>query len=103
VNFLGRNNPSTRTVPFLHRFLKTRASQTSLAGLLCAVIAVLLAVSLPRSRSLAAAPQKEDQHPSVTDFPQLPYEGSPPEIAQDEGLVGLRLMLRRLGTTAQLM
>ncbi|MGC1370631.1 MAG: PIG-L family deacetylase [Candidatus Sulfotelmatobacter sp.] len=39
----------------------------------------------------------------VTTFPQVPYQGSPPEIAQDEGMVGLRLMLKRLGTTAQLM
>ncbi len=39
----------------------------------------------------------------VTDFPQLPYQGTPPEIRQDRGVLGLRLMLRRLGTTARLM
>jgi LmbE family N-acetylglucosaminyl deacetylase len=38
-----------------------------------------------------------------TNFLQLPYQGSPPEIPQDEGMVGLRLMLKRLSTTAQLM
>jgi len=36
-------------------------------------------------------------------FPQLPYQGVPPELPQDQGSVGLRLMLRRLGTTARLM
>jgi LmbE family N-acetylglucosaminyl deacetylase len=39
----------------------------------------------------------------VNDFPQLPYQGSPPEIRQDKGVLGLRLMLRKLGTTARLM
>jgi LmbE family N-acetylglucosaminyl deacetylase len=39
----------------------------------------------------------------VTEFPQLPYQGSPAEIPEDEGVLGLRLMLRRLGTTARLM
>lgn len=40
---------------------------------------------------------------AVANFPQLPYQGSPPELPQDQGTLGLRLMLRRLGTTAQLM
>ena len=39
----------------------------------------------------------------MTAFPQLPYQGSPPELPQDQGASGLRLMLRRLGTTARLM
>ncbi|MGD0567458.1 MAG: PIG-L family deacetylase [Candidatus Sulfotelmatobacter sp.] len=36
-------------------------------------------------------------------FPRLPYQGSPPEIPQDKGVLGLRLELRRLSTTARLM
>jgi len=36
-------------------------------------------------------------------FPQLPYQGTPPELPQDKGILGLRLMLRRLATTARLM
>ncbi len=48
---------------------------------------------------------RSSQTPSAaaTDFPQLPYQGTPPVLLQDQGLGGLRLMLRRLGTTARLM
>ncbi|MFZ0774818.1 MAG: PIG-L family deacetylase [Candidatus Sulfotelmatobacter sp.] len=51
----------------------------------------------------AAGPNAENRQAAVTNFPQLPYQGSPPELPQDQGILGLRLMLRRLGTTAQLM
>jgi LmbE family N-acetylglucosaminyl deacetylase len=51
----------------------------------------------------AAAPAPESQHPSDADFPQLPYQGSPAELPQDQGIPGLRQMLRRLGTTGRLM
>ena len=36
-------------------------------------------------------------------FAPLPYLGTPPELPQDRGAAGLRLSLRRLGTTARLM
>ncbi len=49
------------------------------------------------------AAHADNHHALVTDFPQLPYQGSPSEIPQDRGALGLRLMLRRLATTAQLM
>jgi LmbE family N-acetylglucosaminyl deacetylase len=39
----------------------------------------------------------------ITSFPQLPYQGSPAELPQDQGMPGLRMTLRRLGTTAALM
>jgi LmbE family N-acetylglucosaminyl deacetylase len=39
----------------------------------------------------------------VTNFASLPYQGVPPELPQDQGTPGLRLMLRRLSTTARLM
>jgi LmbE family N-acetylglucosaminyl deacetylase len=51
----------------------------------------------------SAAPTARDQSASLPEFPQLPYQGSPPEISQDQGTLGLRLELRRLSTTARLM
>ena len=39
----------------------------------------------------------------MTDFPQLPYQGTPPALPQDRGVLGLRDQLRRLATTARLM
>jgi LmbE family N-acetylglucosaminyl deacetylase len=50
------------------------------------------------------APTSEETHSaSAVSFPQLPYQGSPPELPQDRGILGVRDMVRRLGTTAQLM
>jgi hypothetical protein len=60
---------------------------------------VLTAAAVPGG----AEGRAPNQPVSVTDFPQLPYQGSPTEIPQDRGAAGLRLMLRRLGTTARLM
>ncbi|MGB0013247.1 MAG: PIG-L family deacetylase [Candidatus Sulfotelmatobacter sp.] len=63
--------------------------------------------SWPQAAETAHAAASE--HPaqpqqwSVTDFPQLPYQGTPPTLPQDREALGLRLMLRRLGTTAHLM
>jgi LmbE family N-acetylglucosaminyl deacetylase len=51
----------------------------------------------------AESAESPDSSSSATDFPQLPYQGSPAEIPQDKGALGLRLQLRRLGTTARLM
>jgi LmbE family N-acetylglucosaminyl deacetylase len=51
----------------------------------------------------ASAADAENQQAPVANFPQLPYQGVPPELPQDQGTLGLRLMLRRLGTTARLM
>jgi LmbE family N-acetylglucosaminyl deacetylase len=50
-----------------------------------------------------SVPKNPDNQQSVTQFPQLPYQGSPPELPQDRGAIGLRLELRRLSTTARLM
>jgi LmbE family N-acetylglucosaminyl deacetylase len=52
---------------------------------------------------LNAAAEAGNERAFVAEFPQLPYQGSPLEIPQDQGAAGLRLMLRRLGTTARLM
>ncbi|MGA9392971.1 MAG: PIG-L family deacetylase [Candidatus Sulfotelmatobacter sp.] len=68
----------------------------------------LLLVASPQtgeSRASAAAAKSsvEESSPRVTDFPQLPYQGTPPVLPQDQGAPGVRLMLRRLSTTARLM
>ena len=72
-----------------------------------AVLPVLLVASPQQAaesspRPAAAAPNPSQQA-QATDFSQLPYQGTPPELPQDRGILGLRLMLRRLGTTARLM
>ncbi|MGA8272804.1 MAG: hypothetical protein WB919_14685, partial [Candidatus Sulfotelmatobacter sp.] len=60
----------------------------------------ILLAAAPRGGGDAAAP---DRSTIVTDFPQLPYQGTPAALPQDQGTLGLRLMLRRLSTTAALM
>ncbi|MGC2060361.1 MAG: PIG-L family deacetylase [Candidatus Sulfotelmatobacter sp.] len=75
--------------------------------LVLAACPLLLVASWPQAAETAHAAASE--HPaqpqqwSVTDFPQLPYQGTPPTLPQDREALGLRLMLRRLGTTAHLM
>jgi LmbE family N-acetylglucosaminyl deacetylase len=69
-----------------------------------ALFVVLLVV--PRAHSQQAAESStpaENRAASAAIFPSLPYQGIPPELPQDQGTLGLRLMLRRLGTTARLM
>jgi LmbE family N-acetylglucosaminyl deacetylase len=104
VNHLGRDHLFARTLRILDRFLRTRPLQTISAVLILAGIGILLAASARRdARPSAIASTDLPPKPPVTDFPQLPYQGSPSEISQDEGVDGLRLGLRRLSTTAQLM
>jgi LmbE family N-acetylglucosaminyl deacetylase len=72
------------------------------------VFPVLLVASPQRTgespaRPVAAAPAAENPQTAATDLPQLPYQGTPPELPQDHGTLGLRLALRRLSTTARLM
>jgi LmbE family N-acetylglucosaminyl deacetylase len=78
--------------------------RTSFAFLLAAVPLLLLAA--PRQSNENSAPsasQPARQQSAVTNFPQLPYQGSPPELPQDQGTLGLRLIMGRLSTTARLM
>jgi LmbE family N-acetylglucosaminyl deacetylase len=87
-------------------FARTSAFQISFLFLLLAVPVVLLARSQRTGRSSAhtiATADAENHATLVEDFPSLPYQGVPPEIPQDQGAAGLRLMLRRLGTTARMM
>ncbi len=89
----------------VQHFLKAVTTHGSFLLLFLASPLLLLAAPQQTgetARTSAALPA--DNHPwSVTDFPQLPYQGTPPELPQDRGTLGLRLMLRRLGTTARLM
>jgi LmbE family N-acetylglucosaminyl deacetylase len=55
------------------------------------------------ARPTSAVASAENPQARITDFPQLPYQGTPPELPQDQGILGLRQELRRLGTTARLM
>jgi LmbE family N-acetylglucosaminyl deacetylase len=87
--------------------VKVTSAHTSFL-LILAVFPILLMASPQRTaessaRASAAAAAVQNQQSAVTDFPQLPYQGTPRELPQDRGILGLRLMLRRLGTTARLM
>src|ERR1700722_2205153 len=55
------------------------------------------------SAASASSQQTANREAAITNFPQLPYQGTPPELPQDQGVVGLQQTLRRLGTTAHLM
>jgi LmbE family N-acetylglucosaminyl deacetylase len=58
------------------------------------------AATPPSSKSAAVRSTPAD---SLADPPGLLYQWIPEEIPQDQGITGLRLELRRLGTTARLM
>jgi LmbE family N-acetylglucosaminyl deacetylase len=105
VNFSARDNFSDLLGRPIQRVL-----QTSTFRFFILIPCVLFAFQL------LAAPQgsEEGEHRAATissaqssslatDFRQLPYQGSPAEIPQDEGAIGLRLQLERLCTTARLM
>jgi LmbE family N-acetylglucosaminyl deacetylase len=108
VNFLGTKSLASRLERLVQRFLRASILQTSFL-LLLAVIPVLLLASPQRTGKKSApsaspAPAAAENHrPPVTDFPHLPYQGTPPALPQDRGNLGLRLELRRLSTTARLM
>jgi LmbE family N-acetylglucosaminyl deacetylase len=107
VNFLERSRLAGRFGCPGRNFFKSSITR---------IFFLLITASLPSV--LAASPQQkggtarpdtvassvaQDRKTPVTIFPQLPYQGTPPVLPQDQGALGLRLMLRRLGTTARLM
>ena len=103
---MERDQLAGRLQRLFPHFLKSATVQSSFFFLLLAC--PLLLVAAPQQTGETAHPAAterpaQNQQSLVTDFPQLPYQGSPPEIPQDRGVLGLRLMLRRLGTTAHLM
>jgi LmbE family N-acetylglucosaminyl deacetylase len=84
------------------RFVRTTVFQTSFLLLLLAVSLEPLARS-QRTGEGSATPAAENRAVSAANFSSLPYQGVPPELLQDQGTLGLRLMLERLTTTARLM
>jgi LmbE family N-acetylglucosaminyl deacetylase len=105
VKYLEPSHLVNRMQRLFLRLAKTAPSQASF--LLIVVVFPILLVASPQQTgegsARPAAAMAENQPSPVADFPQLPYQGSPPELPQDQGTLGLRLMLRRLGTTARLM
>src|ERR1700720_4847716 len=104
VSYPGSNPLASRLGRFVRHFFQTSALQTCSMFLLIAP--VLLLASPQRTgensvHSVAAAEGKSEAF--ATNFPQLPYQGSPAALPQDQGTPGLRLSLRRLGTTARMM
>ncbi len=106
MNFLGWNNLANRRRKLARQLLHILATPAFVIFLLCLLPALLPASpqqagegpDLKNSASKTAAQTRK-----VTDFPQLPYQGTPPTLPQDRGITGLRQMLRRLNTTARLM
>jgi LmbE family N-acetylglucosaminyl deacetylase len=100
VKYSGSNFLARLFGRLVQRFFRASVFQASFLFLLLAIPVVLLAWSqqagVGSARTRAGAPV-------VANFPSLLYQGVPPELPQDQGTVGLRLMLRRLGTTARLM
>jgi LmbE family N-acetylglucosaminyl deacetylase len=102
VKSSGSNHFATGTGRLAWRFVRTSVFQTSF-------LLLLLAVSfepLARSQRTGEGPTPaaaESHAASAVNFPPGLYQGVPPELPQDQGTLGLRLMLRRLTTTARLM
>jgi LmbE family N-acetylglucosaminyl deacetylase len=111
VNFSGCTNLANRLRRIVQRFSRTSVFQTSFLFLLL-VVPTLWAAFPPRTaespekstaQPVAAAPEAENRQAPALTFAPLPYQGTPPELPQDQGILGLRLALRQLGTTARLM
>jgi LmbE family N-acetylglucosaminyl deacetylase len=107
VNFLGCIHLASRLGRLVQSFAETSVVRASFLFLLLA-IPVLLVASPQRTgessaRPIATTSAPENRRLAVTTFFQLPYQGSPPELPQDQGIIGLRQELRRLSTTARLM
>jgi LmbE family N-acetylglucosaminyl deacetylase len=105
VNILGSKKLAGRAgrlgKHFPHTSLFVRTGFALLLLLIPALVASPQQVA-EKPQRLAAAMPDAAKH-TVISFPQLPYQGTPPELPQDQGILGLRLALRQLGTTARLM
>src|ERR1022692_2338030 len=105
VNFLGCKNLAGRLGRLVQHFVQTSIVRSSFVFPLL-LIPVLLVASPQQTGdgpSGSAAAQVQNRPMPVANFASLPYQGIPPELPQDQGTAGLRLMLRRLSTTARLM
>jgi len=106
VKHLGRNYLAHRLGRLVDGLVHISLLQLVFIFVLLAIPVFLIASSHQagkRPAGSAAASQSAQRQSLATDFPQHPYQGSPPELPQDQGAPGLRLMLRRLATTARLM
>ncbi len=107
VNFLGCKLLASRLRRLIQYFAETSVVRISFLVLFLAIPVLLMGSPLWTGKSSArpapAVAASENSKTPVTNFPQLPYQGSPPELPQDQGILGLRDELRRLGTTARLM
>src|ERR1700722_17065517 len=91
---------------FVRDFIQTSIIRTSYMFSFLAIPLLLVAGpqrGAENSAASASSQQTANREAAVTNFPQLPYQGTPPELPQDQGVVGLQQTLRRLGTTAHLM
>jgi LmbE family N-acetylglucosaminyl deacetylase len=107
VNFSGSSNLVNRLRRIAPHFSRTSVFQTPFL-LLLLLIPTLLVAFPPRTsknaaQPVATAPEAENRQAPALSFAPLPYQGTPPELPQDQGVLGLRLALRQLGTTARLM
>jgi LmbE family N-acetylglucosaminyl deacetylase len=107
VNFLAWNLIADRLKRICRYLIEGPIIRTQFFVLLLALPALLMGSALLTGTSSAhwnpASAADDNPKAPVTNFPQLPYQGSPPELPQDQGILGLRDELRRLGTTARLM
>jgi LmbE family N-acetylglucosaminyl deacetylase len=100
VKSLERTHPASRLRRLVQRFVRSLVLHPSFLFLLLAVAVVPLACSQHAgSQQIGEGTARN----LTVNFASLPYQGVPPELPQDQGTLGLRLMLRRLATTARLM
>jgi LmbE family N-acetylglucosaminyl deacetylase len=95
-------NLARRSAQFFRGFIRNSIVCSSFA-FLWLLIPILLVASPQQTGEHSSRPATEAEKASDANFPLLPYQGSPAELAQDLGIMGLRQTLRRLGTTARLM
>jgi LmbE family N-acetylglucosaminyl deacetylase len=106
VNILGSKKLAGRAGRLAKHFPQTSFVRT---GFVLFLLLIPALVASPRQvaekpqRQAAAMPDAAKHTVISFSFPQLPYQGTPPELPQDQGILGLRLALRQLGTTARLM
>src|ERR1700678_2299625 len=105
VKYFGTNQIANRVSHFIRRSSRKKSAQILLAAwLLLFIIPAALSQHAGKTVPHGEAGEHAGAHMSAaTNFPQLPYQGSPAEIQQDQGAPGLRLALKQLGTTARLM
>jgi LmbE family N-acetylglucosaminyl deacetylase len=85
------------------RYFAITSIRTGFALLLLLISALSASPQNSAVKPTPAAPSQPAKQEAVINFQQLPYQGTPPELPQDQGILGLRLALRQLSTTERLM